>query len=68
MSNISFVVSKVDSPAMIRKNVRIINGGKVDSVGRLEVKLEGKWHIIRVHNEDIQKNAAVAKAACRYLG
>lgn len=68
MSNVSFVVSKVDTPAMIKKNIRIINSGKVDSVGRVEVKFDGRWHTIRVHNDDIQKNADIAKAACRYLG
>ena len=64
MSNVSFVVSKVDTSAMIKKHVRIINNGKVDTVGRLEVKMDGRWHTIR-KNDEIDKNANIAKAACK---
>lgn len=64
LSNVSFVVSKVDSPAMIKKHVRIINNGKVDTIGRLEVKIDGKWHTIR-KSDEIDKNASIAKAACK---
>mmetsp|Transcript_43363 Transcript_43363/g.36327 ORF Transcript_43363/g.36327 Transcript_43363/m.36327 type:complete len:84 (+) Transcript_43363:1263-1514(+) len=65
MSNVSFVVSKVDSPQMINRNVRIINNGQLDSVGRVEVKLDGKWNTVKAVEDDLNNMNNIAKASCR---
>ena len=67
LSNVAFVVSKVDSVKIIKKNIRIINHGLEDSAGRLEVKLDGRWNTIRA-SDDMDVNKVIAKAACRFLG
>lgn len=39
----SFIVAKVDNTDMVQQKVRVVNKGKIDSVGRLEVVIERQW-------------------------
>jgi len=43
----SFVIAKVDNPAMTSKRIRLINDDKVDVEGRLEIKIEGVWTTVK---------------------
>lgn len=64
VSPVSFVIAKVDSPMMVDSNVRIINKGKVDIQGRLELKMREQWvTVMKNSHGDIDKNNA--KTACK---
>jgi hypothetical protein len=63
-SNVSFVVSKVDTPNMTGKRIRLINSnGEIDSKGRLEIKVDRMWSTVRKGTAAITDN--VAYSACK---
>jgi len=63
-SNVSFVVSKVDTPNMTGKRIRLINNnGEIDSKGRLEIKVDRMWSTVRKGSAAIMDN--VAYSACK---
>jgi ribosome-associated protein YbcJ (S4-like RNA binding protein) len=43
----AFVTAKVDNTSMTLKRVRLVNGDKIDVVGRLEIKIESKWTTVK---------------------
>jgi len=43
----AFVIAKVDNTSMTKKRVRLINGDKIDVMGRLEIKIESTWTTIK---------------------
>jgi len=63
ISPVSFVIAKVDSPAMVDSNVRVIKGGKISIIGRLELKMSEKWVTV-AKDGDASVNRLNAKAAC----
>jgi len=64
VSTVAFVVGKVDSPAMVDSNVRVVFNGAISIKGRVEVKMREQWTTVVKHS-DAAVNGNNAKAACR---
>lgn len=71
-SNVSFLVGKVDTPAMTSKRIRIIGEGYVDSAGRLEIKIDRAWTSVKKVKlpdgspiSDVTVMDNVANSACK---
>lgn len=70
----SFIVAKVDNSDMVGQKIRLVNGDKLDSVGRLEVVIERQWATVKpivfpAANESTSAMMGrVAANACKYLG
>jgi len=59
-ANVSFIISKVDTPSMISKKIRLINDqGEIDSRGRLEIKIDKRWSTVAMGDKsNIMDNVA----------
>jgi hypothetical protein len=73
-SKFGFVIAKVDNAGMVDKKIRLINGDKVDSEGRLEVMIEREWTTVKpivcpkVSEGQSAMMEKLAASACKYMG
>lgn len=64
-ANKSYVVSKVDNVDLVEKDIRIVDAkGNLSNIGRLEVRLNGKWGTVC----NLRNNDESARRICKDLG
>lgn len=67
LSAVSYVVNKVDNVDDISLQTRIIsNKGELDSIGRIDIQLNGQYY--PVCNINIQQNKINAISICKFMG